>query len=297
MVPLKKKSQNELREEVTTRITQAMEKGTAPWREGYRCDPNSGFPTNVISQEKYKGINRLLLMSTSIDKDYKSKWWGTYAQWHGMAAQVRKGEHGTLIVFYRPVTKEEEEDPKKRHFFVLRCFTIFNVDQVNGDHLSMFRATPDSELEDRFMAMQSYEKVDNMLEAVGAKVEIGDEPKYLPATDKIIMPKKSLFVDLRSYYATKFRQYVSWTHSRLSWPPKHSGLQGADLGAMSNLVSEIGACYLETEMEIPHCEDMTNHAAYLTTWLRVLRGNHRRIFEASNQAMKAVDYLLEFSKG
>jgi len=293
----KRKTQSELREEVTEKIVAAMEKGLPPWREPFRRDPNSGFPMNVISQKKYTGVNPLLLMATSMEKGYKSKWWGTYRQWHGMGGQVKKGEHGSRIFFYRPIKKEEEEDPRKRYFFVLRSFTIFNVEQVEGDHLSLFRATAPSQLEDRFLAGLSYDHVDEMLLATGAKVEIGDEPKYqYPPADKIIMPKKSLFVDLRSYYATQFHEYVHWTETRCGWPPKHAGLQGCDLEAMTELVAEIGACYLETEMEIPHCEDMSNHHKYIQTWLRVLKGNPRHIFVASHQATKAVDYLLSFSR-
>jgi len=302
----KKLSQSELREEITQRIVEAMSRGLPPWREPYRRDPNSGFPTNVISSKRYTGINTLLLAATAMEREYTSKWWGTYNQWHAMGAQVKKrpanvreGEWGTKIVFYRRV-EPDEVDAKgeaKRYFFVLRSFTVFNVEQVEGDHLSMFRAGRDSDLEDRFLATLTYDHVDEMVEATRAKFDIGPEPKYLyPPADKIIMPKKALFVDLRNYYATKFHEMIHWTEPRLGWPGKRSHLQGADLEAMGELIAEIGTCYLETELQIPHSDDMTNHHKYIQTWLRVLLGDPRRIFEASHQATKAVDFLLAFSR-
>ena len=54
-------------------------------------------------------------------------------------SHVPPGKWGTQIVFWSPVTKKVENDKgdlEDDKFFVLRLYTIFNVDQVEGlDHL------------------------------------------------------------------------------------------------------------------------------------------------------------------
>jgi antirestriction protein ArdC len=282
---------DDLRQEVNARIVEAMEKGLPPWRQPFRRDPNCGFPTNAVTQKKYRGVNPLLLTAAAMGRGYQAKWWAAYGQWEAMGAHVRRDERGTAICIYRPFrAKDEENNRKPRRFFVGRAW-VFNIEQVAGDHLSLFR--PGADLEDLFLARQGYDHVDAALDACGAKVVVGPEPEYhYPPEDTIVMPKKSLFVDLRSYYATKFHEYLHWTEPRTGWPPKHAALQGADLRAMTELAAEIGTCYLESELELPHCEDMTNHHKYIQTWLAVLRGNPRRIFEAASQASKGVDYVL-----
>jgi len=47
---------NELLQQITNRIVEALESGDLPpWRKPWRCDRNAGMPTNVISKERTKG--------------------------------------------------------------------------------------------------------------------------------------------------------------------------------------------------------------------------------------------------
>ena len=58
-------------------------------------------------------------------------------------ADVPEGQWGTTIVFWTPVTKTEKDaegDEKTDRYFVMRSYTVFNVDQVEGGHLDHLRA-------------------------------------------------------------------------------------------------------------------------------------------------------------
>jgi antirestriction protein ArdC len=298
----KKLTQAELRQQITDQIVEAMEKGLPPWRQPWRSDPNSGFPSNYLSSLRYRGVNPLLLNLVAEHKGYKAKWWGTYRQWAKLDGQVRKGEHGTRIVFYKPVSIEDEdalaeEGPKFKRFFVLRSYVVFNVEQVDGEHLEPYRVNPKAALEDFFLAKLSYDHVEAAIDATNAKFDYGYEKvQYNREKDRIELPKKSRFNNLDAYYSTVFHELIHWTEKRLDWPGKYNKLEGNELYAMGELIAEIGCCYLETELGIPQCKDMTNHYRYLQDWLKVLRGDTRRIFKASAQAMKAVDYILSFSR-
>ena len=65
----------------------------------------------------------------------------------------------------------------------------------------------------------------------------------------------------------------------------------ADAGyAMEELVAEIGAAFLCADLGItPETRD--DHAAYIASWLQVLKNDKRAIFTAASHAQKAADYL------
>jgi antirestriction protein ArdC len=60
-------------------------------------------------------------------------------------------------------------------------------------------------------------------------------------------------------------------------------------------VAEIGAAYLCADLNIT-LEPRPDHAAYIATWLTVLKSDNRAIFNAAALAQKAVDWLLEKSR-
>ncbi len=59
---------------------------------------------------------------------------------------------------------------------------------------------------------------------------------------------------------------------------------------MEELVAEIGAAFLCADLGItPETRD--DHAAYIASWLKVLKDDKRAIFTAASRAQKAADYL------
>ena len=102
-------SQNEIRERITKTIVESLTSGgLPPWRRPWAADPNAGFPANVVSKKKYRGINPLLLEIAAMRHGLKGKWWATYNQWKELGGQVMKrpdnvpsGEWGTAIIFWK----------------------------------------------------------------------------------------------------------------------------------------------------------------------------------------------------
>ena len=144
-------TQQQIRAQITQQIITALETGSVPpWRRPWRLGPNAGFPANVVSRKAYRGINPLLLELAATRHDLTSKWWATFNQWKSLGGKVMPrpshvpaGQWGTQIVFWSPIKKtvtndigQEEED----RFFIMKTYTVFNVDQVEGDHLDHLRA-------------------------------------------------------------------------------------------------------------------------------------------------------------
>ena len=59
---------------------------------------------------------------------------------------------------------------------------------------------------------------------------------------------------------------------------------------MEELVAEIGAAFLCADLGLTP-EPREDHAAYIGSWLKVLKNDKRAIFSAAGHAQKAVDFL------
>src|SRR5919204_555230 len=69
------------------------------------------------------------------------------------------------------------------------------------------------------------------------------------------------------------------------------GQRFGDAGyAREELVAELGAAFLCADLGITP-EPREDHAAYLASWLQVLREDKRAIFAAAAHAQRAVDFL------
>jgi antirestriction protein ArdC len=294
-------SQNAIREQITNTIIEALKSGgLPPWRRPWAADPAAGFPCNVVSQKRYRGINPLLLQIAAMRHGLTSKWWGTFNQWKALGGRVMRrpndvppGEWGTGIIFWSKVTKVEEDDDgeeEEKDIFFLRQYTVFNVDQVEGSHLDHLRvghsitnANP----------VDTYEEADRVIEATEADIRYGGNAAFYNRThDYIQVPLREQFT-AGEYYESVFHELCHWSEApgRLNWNRSGEGY------AMGELIAEIGSCYLASELGIQNAETVpNNHVSYLETWLKAMAGDHRFIFQASSQASKAADFILSFSR-
>ena len=295
----------QLREKITAHIVTALESGNVPpWRRPWRVGPNAGAPANVVSKKPYRGINPILLDMAAARHGLTSRWFATFNQWKAMGGKVMRrpdsvpeGQWGTNIVFWTPVTKTEKDaegDEKTDRYFVMRSYTVFNVDQVEGGQLDHLRASgADTGYDDA--PVIDYEPAEEAIAATGISIRYGGgQAYYSPTHDYIQVPPKATFTEPIDYYETVFHELVHATEhpTRLNWSRKESD----NSYAMGELVAEIGACYLARELGVPASDNLTNHVAYLANWLKAMKDDPRFIFSASSQASKAADYLLSFSR-
>ena len=298
-------NQNDIRQSITNQIISALESGNVPpWRRPWRLGKNSGAPANVMSKRSYRGLNPILLDLASEKHGFSCRWWGTFKQWKSLGGRVMPrpdhippGKWGTQIVFWSPVTKKvenEQGDLEDDRFFVLRLYTVFSVDQVEG--LAHLRAgQPDT----NEPLTVDYQPADEALEAAlgGMGVSLrygGGRAFYNPQQDLIQMPPKATFESLNEYYATAFHECVHATEhpSRLDWSRKNTD----NSYALGELIAELGGVFACRELGVPASDDLTNHTAYLASWLRAMKSDPRFIFMASAQASKAADFILSFSR-
>ena len=127
---------------VVARLVDAIEAGAADWQMPWRSLGSTGWPTNAATGNRYSGGNVLALYLAAIDHGYPTARWATYKQWQALGAQVRKGERGTLGIFWKVTDPDaddnderddtDEQTPRRRSAWA-RAFTVFNAAQVDND--------------------------------------------------------------------------------------------------------------------------------------------------------------------
>jgi antirestriction protein ArdC len=83
---------------------------------------------SLASLKPYRGLNVLLLAS----QGYASRYWLTFNQATKLGGHVKKGEHGTIVSFWKVGEYEKKDTGEKRDSFLLRYYRVFNLEQTEG---------------------------------------------------------------------------------------------------------------------------------------------------------------------
>ncbi len=293
-------SQQQIRQQITDQFIEALRAGDIPpWRKGWACH-GGGLPANLVSQRRYSGINVLLLQMAAVRHGFTSKYWATFNQFKALGGAVKRrpdhvppGRWGTTVVFFKPVKKTEIDADTGREvevgFPILRTYTVFNLDQAEGEKLDRFRTPVDPHLGE----FTDFEPAERTIEATGADIRHGGDHAFYHRTvegddgDYIRLPHKHQFEAENEYYAAALHELAHWSETRLSWTGSY---------ALGELRAEIAASFLLAELGVPQSDDLTNHHAYVAEWLKALQNEPRYIFQASTASSRAADFLLSFSR-
>jgi antirestriction protein ArdC len=267
---------------ITDRILALLEQGTVPWRQPW--DSAMGMPRNLVSQRAYRGINVWLLTAMG----FPSPFWATFHQVKAAGGSIRKGTRGVPVVFWKVYTHEDTETGEAAKRFVLRQYTVFNAAQLDGVAIPAITA-----MAHRFTPV---ERCAYLVDAMPHRPTIRHGHQracYTPATDTLHLPSPACFQSTEAYYATVFHELVHATghRSRLNRRTLTDlCLFGDPTYAKEELVAEMGAAYLCGVCGIANAT-IANHAAYLQSWMVVLRHDPTLLVQAAAQAQKAADYI------
>lgn len=283
-------TKSDVYQQVTDRIIDALERGTVPWRKPWRTRPGAGVPVNARTGRPYRGVNVLLLGLAG----YEDHRWGTFKAWKELGASVRKGEHGTRVILWKPVRQREEaREQGKSDYLLLRDYVVFNAEQVDGAPALPEQPEAEWQPDDRAGAI-----VDGYLgtpwgTAAGAPGirHGGGRASYSPFVDKITMPDREAFDEADGYYGTLFHELIHSTGHEKRLGRIEPALFGSDPYAREELVAELGASMLAGIAGLATAGGEQN-AAYIASWLRALKNDRKLIVQAAAQAQKAADLIL-----
>ena len=273
---------------VTERIVAALEKGTAPWRKPWAGggSVSSCGPVNLASRRPYRGVNVWLLHASG----FSSRYWVTFNQARKLKGNVRKGEKGSLVVFWKKLPGKVVDGVKSRDFLMIRYSTVFNLSQCDGltdpdASLAPAVAKPEPE------AIASAQAIADAMPQAPTLTHGGGRACYSPSLDVVRMPERAAFAKQPEYYSTLFHELIHATghESRVG---REFGLSfGSEKYSREELVAEMGAAFLCAEAGIVD-ETLDNSAAYLASWISRLKEDPTLVVKAASAAQKAAEFIL-----
>ena len=284
---------------VTDRIIASLKEGIIPWEKPWRAPTYVGgcFPRNFVTGKPYRGVNVFLLWGTC----FSSPFWLTFKQALDLGGNVRKGEKGSQIVFYKqlrsrkvktddaPATNDGSKEADRAPF-VLTYYTVFNVEQCDSLTMPTVDAMPALSID-----------ADATCEAIVSgwtgrptirteEVNVG-RAYYRPATDSVHLPARFRFIDTAHYYATLFHELVHSTGHESRLARTFGSSFGDECYSKEELVAETGAAFLCAIAGIATKHTEQNTAAYIQNWISKLEQDNRLIVQAAASAQRAVDLI------
>ena len=281
-------------ETITDRIIKQLEAGTAPWHKPWAFRGDAGLPRNLRTLKVYRGINVWILMSAG----YSSPYFLTFKQAQELGGNVRKGEKGLPVVFWKFGEYEQDNQDtgkaKKHDSVMVRYYTVFNA--VQCENLQVVPVAPP----DPYPDVPAIDLCEQTVAGWTSRPTIRegcDRASYHKTLDYINMPSRSSFDKSEEYYSTLFHEL---THST-GHPNRLNRQTLTDFEAFGDsnysreeLAAEMGAAFLCGFTGIEN-RTIENSAAYLASWLKALKEDHRMVVIAASQAQKAVELILGLS--
>lgn len=269
---------------VTDRIIKQLESGVIPWHKPWNGAIDGAY--NRISKKPYSLINQMIL---SHNGEY-----ATFKQWNNIGGKIRKGAKSEIVVFWKIYQKEEVNEKGETvviNIPVLKYYNVFHISQVEN-------VKP---LNEPLTAVRQVPKADTLItdyitrENITYKETISNKAYYSPLTDTVVIPSRTQYKDTSEFYSTAFHELTHSTGhkkrlNRIS--TTEVAAFGSDDYSKEELTAEIGSCNLLNILGIETPKSFKNSAAYIQSWLRVLKNDNRFIVSASSKADKAVKYIL-----
>lgn len=277
---------NELCKIITDRVTAEMEKGIIPWER-----PWTGTTSGAISGatgKPYSLLNQILLLNPGR--------WYTFSQAKSLGGSIRKGEHGSWVVFWKQILittqdLDNEGKPIKKIVPMLKYYNVFHESQIDG--LPEYDPAEVVPAHDPIAEADAIEA--DYISRSGVRIEhcTSNEAYYSPTRDCIVTPTLDQFPRIEEYYSTLYHEMTHSTgHSSRLNRLTGSAHFGDQEYSKEELVAEIGAAALLHSVGIQTAHSTRNTAAYLQSWLKALRADPTMLVHAAGKAAKAVAYIL-----
>ncbi len=288
---------SDFRTQVAEELIRHIEAGTAPWQKPWKPNFIRSAPFNPASGASYRGINAWWL-------DLQGRGdprWMTYRQAAAAGAQVRKGEKGTLVEYWKwsdrvPMVDADGQpvlngDGQQRHQDVRlarpKVFhaVVFNAGQIDG--LEPYQAPAPT--------FDPVERAEQVLAAGGVPIrhDQADRAFYDPMKNDIHLPPQGAFHGAYEYYATALHElgHATGHPSRLA---REFGPRGSEAYAKEELRAEMASFMVATDLGLGHYPE--RHAAYVESWLKALKDDRNLLFVAARDAETIRTWVMEPEK-
>ena len=269
------------------KIQQVEDNWQKPWIT-IAANTRNFFPQNLTGR-RYAGGNAFLLLFLCEKFQYQTLFY------------VYHKETRKKITFeeYKALSREQQQEYNVIPTY--KYYSVFNLDQTN---FSDVRPEEWEALREKFRGGQAeqpdgttgeaHPEIDAMLEAKSwfcpIREQQGDRAFYSPLADYIVVPLRSQFVDMQSFYETLLHEMGHSTGhpTRLNRDLAHPF--GSEEYGKEELTAEFAAALAGMFFGIAE-HIRTENAAYLKSWIKAIREEPKFILNVLADAMKIVKMI------
>ena len=273
------------------------------WEQPWIKTENGLGAHNALSKRPYSGLNQLYLSYLCLKKEFPYNRWLTFKQVQDLGGRIIEGSKSALIIFLKQIEEEnkdsteplsnqtELENKSVKTRLLLSYYNVFNVSQIEGLNDSLISPYPISES----FEFRSHELAEQLMGKSGVKIEFSqqDEAYYTEKSDLISLPLRSQFKTTIGFYHTVFHEIGHWTGNPLRLNRKLFNLFGTEDYAREELTAEMCSVFVNSLCGIEI--QIKNSAAYLDSWLGVLKKDKTAFIRSTMQAQTAANYILKQS--
>lgn len=284
-------------------LLQNIEQNPVKWQKGwYALD----VPYNGATGKNYNGLNSLFLDAVSHTRGYKDLRWVTFNQAKELGAKIKAGERASEVFYWsrydtktkkqfepktiKNLSEEEQQQYMKDNVrAVLKFYQVFNAEQCNYFPISSRSGGMSAEEQ----AVQN-KRIDSIIKNSAAPIYYDgkNQAYYSPRLDSIHLPAIESFNQKTDYYATALHEISHSTGHPSRLNRDLSGGFGSDSYAIEELRAELASVFMQVELGINLKDaEVTNHSAYLSSWLEQVKKDSTVFYRAAADAGKISDYI------
>ena len=273
----------DIREIVTRKIIEGLEKGELPWRKPWK----NGGAVNHDSNKVYRGLNQLILSYVSDAEGWVNRWL-TFKSINAHGWRIIKDESPQYIAFFKWVDKKDDAGEKTGEKFpLLRYYKVWSISQLEEAE-EIIASLPKAEEFEPIERAQ--EIVDGMPNAPVIQFG-GNQASYSIIEDRVRMPIPEQFLSPDGYYGALFHELAHSTrHEKRLARDIEPNQFGSEKYSLEELVAEFTSAFLCAESGIDNTVE--NSTAYIQNWLKVLKNDRQMLLTGASLAQKASDYIL-----
>jgi antirestriction protein ArdC len=276
---------------ITNQILKLMEQGQMiPWHRPWSLTKPDD-PMNIRGTP-YRGANYFMLSA----QGYQRPIFLTFRQALELGGNVRKGEHGIPVVYWKMLQPKGDGDKvepavgKVKLIPFLRYYMVFNIEQCENLKLPAW-VTQQRQPPPDFSPIEAAESIWTNYPNPPKLRHICNRAYYSPSADEIVMPARHAFDSPVEYYSCLFHEMGHSTgyETRLN---RDLGMKhGHQAYAREELIAEMTSAFLCAKAGISQ-PVISNQAAYLAYWSQALRDDPKLFVTAAGKAQRAADFVL-----
>ncbi len=296
-------------QDVTDTIIELLEDQLLTYDRPWICmGVDNDHARNPSTGKYYRGINQFLLSFKMMKKGYLKNQWATFKQIKSMNGNVQKGQKSTPIIFYKStyldknkkyystdtiqtVSQEQIKALEIQNIPIIKIYRVFNL-QAQTENLpeEFYHIEPSDELQD----FEKDEAAEALIKSTGATIIERDsnDAYYDRLKDHIVLPLREQFKGVtENYYSVTLHELGHWTGGKKRLNREFGQHFGDSVYAKEELVAELISAYCCAHLGFSKI--ITSNAAYIKSWLSVLKSDPKAVITAAAAAQKGADLILE----